>query len=378
MNKKSFKEKKEKIFASLVLGSYLDTLGFFNGVWEFNYNMHVKTLQDALLINYEIIHKFFSMGGFSMNISHWNASDDTIMIIATMKACKKGGKLKDFIQCYIDILPQLEEKKRASGITTLNSLRILKKNPDINKISYSSTMGGNGAAMRTHYIGIYFDSIDKIIEISILSSRLTHNHPVGFLGGMVTALFTHYALQDIEPWKWCDMLLKLNEDGTIDKIVSKMPTPNFNKYMKDKEEFWNIWYKYKEFRLNKFELKGKEFSFGSERFLDLLKICYDIKNFDNIPYDRMGGSGATATIIAYDSILMSIINKDEGEARVDLSDNNYYYNWESMVFHSTLHFGDNDTIGTIAGCWYGALRGFDNFNKDTIEQLEFIDELKKY
>ena len=368
---------KEKIYASLILGSYLDTLGFCNGEWEFNYNTQVKTLKDALLINYEIVHKFFSLGGFNLNIKQWNASDDTIMMIATMKACKQGGKLKNFIDCYIEILPQLEEKKRASGITTLNSLRILNKNQNINNILYSSTMGGNGAAMRTHYIGIYFKSIDEIIEMSILASRLTHNYPVGFLGGMVTALFTHYALNNIEPWKWCDMLLKLNETDRIDNIVKNMLKKNFKKYMKDKNEFWNIWYKYKEFRLNKFELKGKEFSYGSERFNDLLQICY--KNLDNIIYNTMGGSGATATMIAYDSILMSIVNNNDETIPINLSDKtSYYYNWESLVFHSTLHFGDNDTIGTIAGCWYGALKGFDTFNKKLIDQLEFIHELKKY
>ena len=64
---------KEKTYASLILGSYLDTLGFCNGEWEFNYNTQLKILKDALLINYEIVHKFFSLGGFNLNISRWNA-----------------------------------------------------------------------------------------------------------------------------------------------------------------------------------------------------------------------------------------------------------------------------------------------------------------
>lgn len=366
---------KEKTYASLILGSYLDTLGFCNGEWEFNYNTQLKTLKDALLINYEIVHKFFSLGGFNLNISRWHASDDTIMIIATMKACKQGGSLNDYMNCYIDILPQLEEKKRASGVTTLNSLRILKQSRNINKITYSSTMGGNGAAMRTHYIGIYFKTINQIIEISIQASRLTHNYSVGFLGGMVTALFTHYAINNIEPWKWCELLLKLNDTGVIDNIVKKLLKKDFKKYLKDKDEFWNIWYKYKEFRLNKFDLKGSAFSYGGERFTELLDICY--KNLNNINYNTMGGSGATGPMFAYDSILMCITNNKDGTLPLNLSDKtSYSYNWESLVFHSTLHFGDNDTTGTIAGCWYGALNGFDSFNKKLINQLEFVNELK--
>ena len=76
---------KEKINASMILGSYLDTLGFYNGKWEFNYNINIKTLKDAMLVNYEIVHKFFALGAFHINIKTWNASDDTIMIIGTMR-----------------------------------------------------------------------------------------------------------------------------------------------------------------------------------------------------------------------------------------------------------------------------------------------------
>jgi ADP-ribosylarginine hydrolase len=378
---KNSKEKNrinEKINASMILSSYLDTLGYFNGTWEFNYGIPIKTLQDAILVNYEIVHKYHSMGGLSIDVSKWYASDDTIMMIATMKACLKGGKIEHFIKCYLDILPQLEEKKRASGITTLNSLRLLDKSHDINKIIYSSTMGGNGAAMRTHYIGIHFTDIEKIIKVSIESSRLTHNYPLGFLGGMTTALFTRYALDDIEPWKWCDLLIELNKNSTIDNIVKKMTC--YKQYIKDKDEFWNIWYRYKEYRLSKFELKGKEFMYGNERFKELIDVIYDVKDYTKVKFDRLGGCGGSATLIAYDSILMSIIHTKDGEMQLDLKDkSSYYYNWGSLIFHSSLHFGDNDTIGAIAGCWFGALRGFDNIDMDRIlKQLEFKKEYKKY
>ena len=50
---------------------------------------------------------------------------------------------------------------------------------------------------------------------------------------------------------------------------------------------------------------------------------------------------------------------------------------DSLLFFSTLHFGDNDTTGAIAGAWYGALNGFLNFDKSKLNQLEFNKELKK-
>ena len=51
----------EKIRASLVVASYLDTLGFKNGQWEFNFNLSPDTLEKALSIQNEIVHHFFSL-----------------------------------------------------------------------------------------------------------------------------------------------------------------------------------------------------------------------------------------------------------------------------------------------------------------------------
>lgn len=370
----------EKISASLVLGSYLDTLGFNNGVWEFNYNFNVKTLNDAIAINYEILNNFFIMGGFNIDISDWIASDDTIMMIATMKACHKGGNINNFISEYIKILPALEDKKRISGITTLNSLRILAKTKNPKKIHYSDKMGGNGAAMRTHYIGIFFKDINKIIETSLIASRLTHNYPLGFLGGMTTALFTHYAINNIEPWKWCDLLIELNENKTIDNIIKNMTEFNdiFDKYMEDKEEFWTPFYKFRERRVKHFHTRGNEFIYGASRFTDLIEICYNINVNESIKpfqYDKFGGDGAAAIIIALDSILLSIISKNnEHDINLDKPDT-LKYNWQSVIFFSTLHFGDNDTVGAITGMLYGALRGYDGVDRKIINMLEFKKEL---
>ncbi len=375
---------KDKISASLVLGSYLDTLGFFNGTWEFNYNLPIDSYKIAINMNYEIIHNFFSLGGYNIDISKWKASDDTIMMIATTIACKKGGKIKDFINEYLNILPLLEEKIRFSGITTLQSLRILDKTRDPNKIHYSSTMGGNGAAMRTHYIGIHYNDINKIIDISIMASRLTHNYPLGFLGGMTTALFTHYAINNINPWEWTKKMLKLEDSGLIDSIVKKQLNSNdYKEYLKDKDEYWLSWKRFQEFRAERFAVKTPEFFESYARYNDLFKIIYNINIDKNnkIPYARLGGSGNAATIIALDSLLMCI-NPIEGIQEIDLDKpHELRYNWQSLVFFSTLHFGDNDTTGAIAGMWYGALRGYDGVNKTEskiLNMLEFKKNIKKY
>ena len=47
------------------------------------------------------------------------------------------------------------------------------------------------------------------------------------------------------------------------------------------------------------------------------------------------------------------------------------YSFENLVYFSTLHFGDNDSTGCIAGCWFGALTGFQYYNYNISKQLEF-------
>ena len=366
---------KEKISASCILGSYLDTLGFNNGFWEFNFRegYKISNLSTAVQYNYEILSDFFSKGGFNINISDWDASDDTIMMIATIKACKKGGSQKNFIDEYLKIYPLLEDKKRISGIATLNSLKLLSKTKDPSKIIYSSSMGGNGAAMRTHYIGIHFTDIKKIIEVSIMASRLTHNYTIGFMGGVIMALFTNWAINDIPPWIWCDKLIELNENGTIDKIINDT-TDIYDKYIEDKHLVWDILYKYREFRANRFYLRINEFKYGSDRLDSLYNILYDHKLDD---LSKFGGTGISAVMIAYDSILLSIVPKENSNEELNLKKpDTFMYSWQNLVFLSTLHFGDNDTTGAIAGMLYGALRGFDGVSKKVINMLEFKDELQ--
>ena len=48
---------------------------------------------------------------------------------------------------------------------------------------------------------------------------------------------------------------------------------------------------------------------------------------------------------------------------------------DSLIFYSTLHFGDNDSTGAIVGSWYGAIYGFDQFDQEKLKQLEFYEEI---
>jgi len=360
----------EKVQSSLILGSYLDTLGFNNGIWEFNFNYEIKNLYSANIVTNHIVHNFFALGGFNINVSNWNASDDTILMLATRRACLKGEDIDNYINEYIKVLPDLEDKKRVSGLNTISTLKLLSKKRDINKIPFSSKMGGNGAAIRTSFIGLHYykeEDIDKLIEFSIQSSRLTHNYTLGFLGGLVTALFCSYACRNIKPWKWCDMLISLHESKKIDNFMKK--TNIYDSYKKTKYDFWKYWYKYRENRLSKFNLKPKEFLYAADRTSDLIDYMPEIDiNDKNADFSKFGASGIGATILAYDAILLTIT---PGDKILDVESNDLEYSFENLIYFSTLHFGDNDSTGCIAGCWFGALTGFQYYNKNIHKQLEF-------
>ena len=47
---------------------------------------------------------------------------------------------------------------------------------------------GNGSAMRVHYIGAAFDDVNDVIEQAKQSAIVTHNHPEGIKGAIVTAV----------------------------------------------------------------------------------------------------------------------------------------------------------------------------------------------
>ena len=289
-------------------------------------------------------------------------------MMSIAKGCLDGGKEEDYIKNLLKNLEELKKEKRASGITTLQSLNKIKRTKNINSIEYSNKMGGNGAAIRSGPIGLILyreKDLDELIKQSIISSRVTHNHVYGFLGGLVTALFTSYAVRNIRPTDWVDKLLDLYESKKIDKY---MKTTNiYKKYKRDERSFWDKWYEYREKILN---LESDRDLYTELYRLDkLLQFTPAVKlNSNDLDYARYGSSGIGAVIIAYDSLIRSIhiIKNDEIEISLD-----------SLIVFSTLHFGDNDSTGIIAGTWYGAYKGWGNkINlKNKMIELEFFKEL---
>lgn len=356
----------DNLKASMFLSSYFETLGYNNSNWEFNFGFQeIITLKHALEVNMNIVSDFYSKGGFKfIDLTKFNSSDDTILILYTAKAMIDGGKEIDFINQYLIALKLLKDEKRGSGYTTLNSLETIKANKSINKLEYNSNMGGNGAAVRTSPIGLILnkeEDIPKLIATSITASRVTHNNVTGFLGGLVTALFTNFAIRNLNIITWIDEFLKYEKD-----IDDYMKTTNiYKEYKKDKNNFFDKWREYKEEKIpGKYNNDG-DFIFATNRIKSLVKFNHNTTNFVNF-----GKSGLSCTIFAYDSLLAA-------HFPTLIDDKNLTVSLDSLIFYSALHFGDNDSTAAIAGAWYGAIYGFNQFDESRIKQLEFYEEINK-
>ena len=370
---------KDKIEASIMLASYLETVGFKNGVWEFNYATDVKTLPNYINMWTVLMHHYMVLGGNKLDITGFNSSDDTILILATAEAAIKGGGNENYRNQYIDNYELLLEDKRASGLNTIDTLKLLKKG---GTIKIDSMMGGNGAALRTGPIGlIWYKNIERVIEESIISSKVTHNYYIGFLGGMITALFTSFAMKNIPPYKWVEELLELYKNKVIQKYYPK------EHRLEDLDEYIGYWKKYQETRISKLKYKNSLdfFIYPEDRIIYLLEyypnpmiksMVLKGKNLRTLEFDwkRVSSTGLDACIIAYDCLLMSM--STPGSKNIDFD--NIVYNFDSFMTLVTIHPGDNDTTAAIGGTWYGALLGFDkSFDMENLKKLEFYKELKK-
>eukprot|EP01080_Neovahlkampfia_damariscottae_P003864 gene3864-7024_t len=336
-------ECEEKYVASMVLAAVGDVLGYKNGSWEFCFSG-------------EKIHKELDeLGGLkNVKVDDWKYSDDTVMHIATSKALLHSFKTideimtqmaKEYIDCWTDM------PGRAAGPTCGYGVRKL-KSIKWNEVEYNKSGGGCGGSMRAMCIGLAFPNEknrDLLISISIESGRLTHNHPTGFLGAMVSAAFTSLALEKVPPKKWGYILLN-------DLL------PRCEKYLESTKRDW---------KMIKEDMKIFE-----KQFTNYLKIRgildgkndpvfpneYGIKERDEFykkwSYAGWGGaSGDDSCIIAYDAILGA-------------SDN-----WEELMKRGAFHYGDSDSTGTIAGAWFGALYGFKGVYYNNYENLEKRKEI---
>jgi ADP-ribosylarginine hydrolase len=374
---------KKKVEGSILIASLLETISFNNGNWEFNYGKKLETLETALSMNFLIYNHYMMLGGIeNLNMKKFKSSDDTILILATAEAVVNGGGEENYIKSYLKYYEDLKDSDRLSGNTTLKSLEILRLNKKLSAIVYDKNSGGNGCAIRTAPIGLkYYNDIDKLTMEALIASLATHNYPLGYMGGIITAIFTSFAVKNINPFQWIDILLKMNSEQFFINLVKKyymskdgIPS-NFSDIYSDINEYFIFWKKYKENRVDKMKYRNLPI------FITYSSKIIDLCNYSNVNYNKikswgqLGGSGLEAVIIAYDNLLLSVI--PDKNMNVDTESKIVSFDWKVFIHNNIFFFGDNDSISAISGSWYGAYCGIDKFPIEQIKTLEFYKDLKE-
>jgi ADP-ribosylglycohydrolase len=355
----------EKYIASIYLSSVGDQFGFYNNVYIIHKN-NIKTnrpdYQDMINgFTSNIIYKFINHGGFTgFNIKDYSHSFVTYFNIDVIK-----GFINDFddnkvlydniVNNYIDTYDNAE--KIYYDDYMVNIFKNIKAKKLWEKFNYN--LNNKNVFIGTMCIGLVYHKktdLNKLIETSIMITSITNQNCISFIGGIVSALFTSYAINNIHIEKWIFELVKLLETDTIDNILSKIK-PKFIDFFKEAKKI----YLHKLLTYIETSFDNSNYSIGLTRSVYAsTRTEYYHENFaDDKKIFYPGNNGDDCIIIAYDCLLMS---KD---------------NYEKLIYTSTKMIANTESIGSLASMWYGAYYGFKNIPYNIYNpSLKSLEEYK--
>eukprot|EP00743_Colponemidia_sp_Colp-15_P004662 GILK01005023.1.p1 GENE.GILK01005023.1~~GILK01005023.1.p1 ORF type:complete len:375 (-),score=35.56 GILK01005023.1:147-1238(-) len=335
--------------ASMILAGCLDAVGYYNGRWEFNH--------DGLAIYRDFMSLTARAGAAGLRVtpSSFPVSDDTVMHLATaeglvLPATSVDDMLQNISHRYYHCWGDMNG--RAPGIQTGRFIDRLNIEGEWRNIPFSKSGGGCGAAMRGMCIGLAFprrSELPTLIKLSVETGRMTHHHPTGYLGSFAGALFTSLAIRGEPINGWGKQLL---DSLPLVKRYIEETGRAVQENLEAFGYFTEAWQKY---------LKEREITdgLGMPKMPDNFGIEQRDQWITSVSYSGWGGSsGHDAPMIAYDALLGA--NGD----------------WNEVLVRSALHGGDNDSTGTMAGAWFGAMYGLQGVPEINIQQLEYRDRME--
>jgi len=417
---KSHKIISNRYIQSVLCAALGDAIGF---QWEFLYSTQkIRCILADMQHPYwlTVMKKYDTQ---KSAITTRRVSDDTIMHIATLNVITSFGVLQTIpdengnkrltfnatlfthklMDEYAACLDKHVMENRAPGTQSLNAVPTLtqRKFP-----AYSPKAGGNGAAMRT--MGLVLKHLWQsplLIQTAVIASAATHNHPTAILGGVMSAVFTSYAIKlgisSIREWpalffgtRVMKMLKakkdELNSQSMLDFIskcaVKTESTP------KQVSPFEYTFYVCRRLGLDKQwpwqEQSGiskqNDIIFFLKKWLEYIKhggapsyqqvelwdLFWRQMAYPNGKKTWPGSSGHDAPMMAYDALLqiVSTMGSSSSSSNTTKSIVLKGAEWKRLMFPAAFHGGDSDTTATLAGAWIGAL--FDQVDDEMKDEFD--------
>ncbi|CAE7673871.1 Adprh, partial [Symbiodinium sp. KB8] len=204
-----------RFMASMLLAAVGDTLGYFNGHFEFAKSGD-RIMQEVLSI--------VGTGPLTAFRPKRNlmVSDDTVLLLSTAEGIVEGectarragasftAPHPQYGYKYLadHVFPIVAKHlktgmkdmaHRAPGQTTIQHLALI--HPDGRNwevVPYNSRGAGCGVSMRAMAIGLRYAApsrVKELLALAVESGRMSHHNGLGYLGGFASALFTAFAIQ---------------------------------------------------------------------------------------------------------------------------------------------------------------------------------------
>lgn len=188
---------------------------------------------------------------FAMFCNKSQFTDDTVMTLAVANALVQFDEIINIDDVFTTDLPNKWEDPKAPWRKNLNLFKTLlvsemhkfgEKYPDAGygghfriwlREKQTKPYGsfGNGSAMRVSPVAWYANSLEEAIDFAKASAEVTHNHPEGIKGAIVTAGATYLARTGADMNEIKSFVAKYYKiDFTLDEI---RPTYEFNETCQD-------------------------------------------------------------------------------------------------------------------------------------------------
>eukprot|EP00928_Gymnodinium_smaydae_P026127 TRINITY_DN20604_c0_g5_i1.p1 TRINITY_DN20604_c0_g5~~TRINITY_DN20604_c0_g5_i1.p1 ORF type:complete len:453 (-),score=55.68 TRINITY_DN20604_c0_g5_i1:228-1469(-) len=346
-------------------------MGYKKGDWEFCASTS-KILKD-------LDEMTGGRGILALDCSNWMVSDDTVEHLATAEGLVQALNIGVHANISLDDIMRSiarETKRcgndftaRAPGKSEQKGIKLIPADGSNWRAKpFDSQALGCGAAMRTACVGLLFhqpESFAALVAVAVETCRLTKTHPTGYLGGVCAAAFSAFALRGVPVPLWGPLLV----DEVIPAAAKYVLQPG-QRHLKENEAalrsgaFSQKWQWFLETRgLTDGSLSPRfPAEYGPTQRDQFYAQCATMPDV-NPSGKNPGSRGYDSVLIAYDALLW--VETQLGP-ETDPSER-----WAELCHRAVLHRGDNDSTGSIAGAWFGALHGYAGVPEKHYKHIEY-------